>query len=109
METAKGPWIEEHADGYVYWSDHYNKSGKIPFRVHPEVFTTDEGIVAVLTHEVFELESFRAVFMASKKKSMNATDYGIQCSPGRRGNFHDRAWDAADEAVFRMRQRRKNE
>ena len=107
MQTARGPWIEEHADGYVYWKDHYNKSGRIPFRVHADIFTSDEGIIAVFTHEVFELEQFRAVFMASKMKRMNAADYGIQCSPGYPGNFHDLAWDAADEAVRRMREKNK--
>ena len=107
METAKGPWIEEHADGYVYWSDHYNRHGRIPFRIHPDVFTSDEAIVAVFTHEMYELQEFRKVFMATKKKRMNATDYGIQSAPGRRGNFHDLAWDAADEVVLRMRKKNR--
>ena len=77
--------------------------GRIPFRIHRDVLTSDEAIIAVFTHELFELQQFRNVFMASKKKRINATDYGIQSAPGRPGNFHDLAWDAADEAVMRMR------
>src|SRR5438874_2143099 len=34
METARGPEVAEHSDGYVYWKDHYNRNGKIPFRIH---------------------------------------------------------------------------
>ena len=29
METARGPQLYEHADGYIYWSDHYNRFGKV--------------------------------------------------------------------------------
>src|SRR5437660_11912097 len=52
IETARGPEIAEHPDGYVYWKDHYNRHGKIPVRLHPDVLTSDEAIVAVLRHEM---------------------------------------------------------
>ncbi len=103
METARGPALVEHPDGYMYWNDHYNAFGKIPFRVHPEVLMSDEAIVAVFQHEMFELSELRRVFFSSDKRRMSATDYGLQVAPGYRNNFHDQAWDAADAAVLRMR------
>jgi hypothetical protein len=103
METARGPELYEHVDGYIYWKDHYNKFGKIMFRIHPEVLTSDEGILAVFEHEMYELQQLREVFAARRRGRMDAGDYGRQVSTGRQGNFHDRAWDAADEAVLRMR------
>jgi hypothetical protein len=107
METARGPAMSQHADGYIYWNDHYNGFGKIPFLIHPEVLASDEAIVAVFRHEMFELAELREVFYASEKRRMKATDYGLQVAPGHRGNFHDQAWNAADEAVLRMRKDRQ--
>jgi len=51
---------------------------------------------------MFELAALREVFIASGER-MSARDYGLQVEPGRPGNFHDRAWDAADLAVLQMR------
>jgi hypothetical protein len=108
METARGPGVRERPDGYVYWEDHYHrKSGKIPFRIHPEILTGDECIVGVFQHEMSELTQIRRVFMSSPSERMNATDYGLQVAPGRKGNFHDQAWDDADEAVLRMRRAKR--
>jgi hypothetical protein len=52
---------------------------------------------------MFELSELREIFFSSGKRRMDATDYGLQVASGQRGNFHDQAWDAADEAVLRMR------
>jgi hypothetical protein len=104
METARGPDVRERPDGYIYWVDHYHRiTGKIPFRIHPEVLTGDECIVAVFQHEMSEWARLRRVFDSSDFKRMNATDYGLQVATGRAANFHDLAWDDADEAVLRMR------
>jgi hypothetical protein len=102
-ETANGPTVAEQPDGYVYLADHYNDSGKIPFKVHRDVLTSDEAIVAVLTHETDEFASLREVMMADPHRRMNATDYGLQVASEQPGNFHDQAWDAADRAVEAMR------
>jgi hypothetical protein len=103
METARGPVVFEHPDGYVYWQDHYNRFGKIPFLVHPDVLSSDEAIVAVFQHEMFELSRLREVFLSSAECQMTATDYGLQVATNRPGNFHDQAWEAADEIVLQMR------
>jgi hypothetical protein len=83
FETARGPLVNEHDDGRVYWRDHYNKEGKIPLRVHPDVLTSDEAIIAVLQHEMEELALLREVFMRSATDSMYGIDYGLQTSEGR--------------------------
>src|SRR5436309_1995666 len=87
-------------DGYVYWQDHYNRFGKIPFLIHPDILTSDEAIIAVIQHEMSELAGLRQVFFSSRRRRMNATDYGLQVATGSVGNFHDQAWDAADAAVL---------
>jgi hypothetical protein len=106
METARASGVSEHHDGYIHWQDHYNRFGAIPFLIHPEVLESDEAIVAVFQHEMFELAELREVFMANKGR-MDASDYGRQVSIGRKGNFHDQAWDSADETVLRMREAKK--
>ena len=84
---------------------HYNKNRKVPFRIHPDVLTSDEAIVAVFRHEMHELSLLREVFMQSGTESMDGTDHGLQTAEGRPGNFHERAWDEADKIVLRMRRR----
>jgi hypothetical protein len=79
----------------------------IPFRIHPDVLTSDEAVVGVFQHEIYELSLIRQVFIQSEDGSMDGTDYGIQTSTGRPGNFHDLAWDEADGTVLRMRRRTK--
>src|SRR5438132_3837259 len=46
METARGPAMVEQPDGHIYWRDHYNIWGKIPFLIHPDILTSDDAIVA---------------------------------------------------------------
>jgi hypothetical protein len=105
FETARGPIVAEHQDGRIYWQDHYNKNGKVPFQIHPEVLTSDEAIVAVFEHEMHELALLRDLFTRSASDSMEGTDYGLQTSEGRPANFHDLAWKKADEIILRMRRR----
>jgi hypothetical protein len=105
FETARGPRVTEHEDGRIYWRNHYNKDGKVPFRIHPDVLTSDEAIIAVLRHEMHELSLLRGVFMQSKTRSMSGTDYALQTTEGRPANFHEQAWDEADKIILRMRRR----
>ena len=83
METARGPVVYEHHDGYVYWQDHYNIFGRIPFLIHPDVLVSDEAIVAVFEHEMFELSKLREIFLSSSAHRMSATDYGVQVAINR--------------------------
>jgi hypothetical protein len=103
METARGPSIAEHRDGYVYWQNHFNVFGKIRFKVHPEILQGDECIVAVFQHEMHELRELHDLFLSNNRRRVNAADYGWQVAPGHGDNFHDEAREAADQAVLRMR------
>jgi hypothetical protein len=99
--TARGPKVTKVAGSVVYWSDLVNGlTGKVPFLVRPDILRSDEAIVAVFGHEMYELEALREIL----NEGMTPIEYFIgHTSPGRRGNLHDQAWDYADDLVERMR------
>ena len=97
FESARGPRVTKRKDGRIHWQDHFNRYGKIPFQIHPDILTSDEAIVAVLQHEMHELLLLRRVFMLSQSGTMDAADYGMQVSTRRPGNFHDQAWSEGDK------------
>ena len=104
MTTARIRGVTEK-DGYVYWRDHVDgETGKIRVRVHPDILTSDEAIVGVFQHEMFELGELREAFFDSRKGlRMIADDYGNQIAENRAGNYHDQAWDSGDKLLLRMR------
>jgi hypothetical protein len=102
--TARGPAVRGNRAGYIYWNDHRNPKGKIAFDLNPAILSSDEAIVAVITHELYELEELRARFDESDENWMEAVEYERQVMAGVPGNLHDKAWTAADEAVKRMRE-----
>jgi hypothetical protein len=105
MDTARGPDAYSINEDYVYWDGHYNeRTGKIPFRVHPDILASDEAIVGTFEHEMYELAKLRAVFVGCKRWRMGIADYASYVQPGIPGNLHCQAWDAADRAVQRMRE-----
>ena len=106
-ETARGPRVTERRDRYVYWIDHYDPQTKmIWFLVHPDILTSDEGIVAVMTHELYELSEIREACMYNRWR-MEAYDYAYQVADNEKGNFHYEAWEVADKAVQQMRETKK--
>jgi hypothetical protein len=68
FETARGPRVTEHEDGRIDWRNHDNKDRKVPFRIHPDVLTSDEAIIAVFPHERHDLSLLREVFLRSKTR-----------------------------------------
>jgi hypothetical protein len=99
--TAAGSRISKKAGDYVQLSDFVHPvTQKVPFIIRPDVLESDEAIVAVLTHEMYELNGIHGMI---RKGGMTIEDFGLHTSPGLKGNLHDRAWDLADEAVLRMR------
>ncbi len=75
-------------------------TGKVPFRIRQDIFTSDEAIVAVIAHEMYELENLHPVLL--KGETSIEQFIGLTC-PGNPGNLHDEAWDVADALVERMR------
>src|SRR5437667_3284782 len=58
--TARGPRIDKLAGSIVLWSDLvHDRTGKVPFRIRPDILKSDEAIVAVFGHEMYELEKLR--------------------------------------------------
>ena len=100
--TARGPRVDKLAGQKIYWSDLVNdKTGKVPFRIWPGVLRSDEAIVAVISHELYELEKLRPFL---QQGSLSIDDYIAHTEPGRAGDYHDEAWDIADKMVDRMRE-----
>jgi hypothetical protein len=58
--TARGPRVTKPAGSCVYWTDLvHDKTGKVPFLLRPDILASDEAIVAVIAHEMYELERLR--------------------------------------------------
>jgi len=99
--TARGPRVDKYVDQRMHWSDLvHDLTGKVPFRVWPGILGSDEAIVAVIAHELYELERLRPLLRAG---TLSIDDYIAHTEPGRAGNLHDQAWDEADRVVDRMR------
>ena len=104
-KTACGPRVDKPAGSIVNWTDLvHDKTGKVPFRFWPGILKSDEAIVAVFAHEMFELEMLRPML---KEGVIAIEDFIAHTRPGNPGNLHDQAWDRADEFVERMRKEPK--
>jgi hypothetical protein len=85
----------------VYWSDLvHDKTKKVPFRIWDGILKSDEAIVAVFAHEMYELGELRPILQEGKTTIEEFE--GLTC-PGNPGNLHDEAWDVADAKVEQMR------
>jgi hypothetical protein len=49
----------------IPWTHCLNLDGRVPVHLRPAVLKSDEAIVAVFAHEVFEITRLRAAFQAS--------------------------------------------
>lgn len=74
---------------------------KVPVKINPSVLESDEAILAVFAHELFEIEGLRACFEQSPRIAGQMLCNEV-CS-GRPNNLHDRAWDEADKRVAAFR------
>jgi hypothetical protein len=101
--TACGPRVDKPDGSIVRWSDIVNdKTGKVPFRIWEGILKSDEAIVAVFAHEMYELKKVRPLL---RRENVTIGEFiGMTC-PGNPGNFHDEAWEFADKLVEQMRGR----
>ena len=98
--TAKTTTFREFEGTIIDWSWFFHKkTGKIPFLIRKDIMASDEAIVAVIGHEMFELEMLRSIFA----EGAPVERWEAETSPNNPGNFHWQAWDYADELVARMR------
>jgi hypothetical protein len=99
--TARGPRVDKPSGEQVYWSDLvHDLTGKVPFRIWPGILKSDEAIVAVLAHEMYEILTLRPFL---ERGELTIDDYVMLTEPGRPGNLHDQAWDVSDRMVDKMR------
>jgi len=89
----------------ITWKDFYNRFGAIPVQLNPSVLNSDEAIVAVLGHEMHELNALRDLFEESPNGRMKATYLWRLVATGIKDNLHDKAWDVANDLVEKMRGR----
>jgi hypothetical protein len=98
--TAKTTTFREFEGTIIDWSWFFHKkTGKIPFLIRKDIMASDEAIVAVIGHEMFELEMLRSIFA----EGAPVERWEAETSANNPGNFHWQAWDYADELVARMR------
>ncbi len=99
--TACGPRVDKPVGAIVDWTDLvHDITGKVPFRFWPGILDSDEAIVAVFAHEMYELEKLRPLLQHGR---MTIDEFIEHTRPGRPGNLHDQAWDYADSLVEYMR------
>ena len=99
--TAKTTTFKEPAGTMIYWSSLFHKhTRKIPFLIRRDIMRSDEAIVAVIGHEIYELEEMRKAF---EENGAPIEHWLAEAHPDNEGNFHCQAWDYADELVARMR------
>jgi len=90
------------------WSElyvHAEEDEWIPVKIRRSVLCSDEAIVAVIAHEMFELNALRNIF--EERETIPGPEIIDMVKPGVPRNLHDRAWDAADKLVWTMREEKK--
>ena len=98
-EFARAPGFKEFDGTIIKWEKLLNIRGRLPIRLNPSIFTSDEAIVATIAHEVFEIGMLEEHF--DSKEPIEKWE-AETCSTND-GNFHCQAWDCADSLVKRMR------
>ena len=101
QHTARSSRVSKPSGARMFRSDLVHPlTNKVPFRIWAGILLSDEAIVAVLAHEVHEVNSLRPLL---QEGILSIDDYIHHTEPGRPGNFHDQAWDVADRLVDKMR------
>ena len=95
------------ADGAlrVEWEDFKGLREKILVRVKRSVLNSDEAILAVISHEMHELNTLDELFAV--RKTMPGTEVARLITAKYGGTLHKEAWDVSDMLVKRLRSDRK--
>lgn len=83
------------------WARFLNAREELPVKISRDILSSDEAIVAVIAHEMHEINGLRRLF--ESRETIPAEEVYRLINPGIKGNLHDQAWDVADEVVARMR------
>jgi hypothetical protein len=90
------------AGDFIEWEQFKNKFDQIPVRLSRDILGSDEAIVAVISHEMHELNALRKLFEANGGR-LRADELYRLITPSEARNLHFEAWDVADELVLKMR------
>jgi hypothetical protein len=91
----------------ITWEEFYDRDlDHLLVRIEESVFHSDEAIVAIIGHEMHELNHLRRLFKASGG-TMTYRRLHYLINPGIKGNLHDQAWEVADQLVETMRKRKE--
>lgn len=71
-------------------------------RVSPDVLRSDEAIVGVIRHEMYEIENLARMVEDGYLTNADVTDH-VRARNGQ--NLHGQAWDVADLEVLAMREK----
>jgi hypothetical protein len=100
--TARGPKVTKPAGGIVVLEDLLNKFGQVPFILRRDILRSDEAIVAVIAHEMHELNGLIPLL---REGQLTIEQFNGHTSATNPGNLHYEAWDIADELVEEMRRK----
>jgi hypothetical protein len=103
--TARGPKITKPPGGTVVLDDLLNKFGQVPFIVRADILESDEAIVAVIAHEMHELNGLLPLL---REGQLTIEQFNAHTSATNFGNLHYEAWDIADKLVEEI-QRKDND
>ncbi|MCA1706195.1 MAG: hypothetical protein LC808_24185 [Actinobacteria bacterium] len=93
---------DKPAGTFIKWEQFYNRFEEIPVKLSADILSKDEAIVAVIAHEMHELNALRELFEANGGQ-LRVDVLHRAITPGHTGNLHFQAWDVADELVLKMR------
>ena len=89
------------AGSKLSWRDFLNAREEVAVKISREILYSDEACVAVIAHEMHELNGLRRMFEV--RETIPAEEVSRLINSGVKGNLHDQAWDVADELVGKMR------
>ncbi len=97
-------WIGEQAeDARITWADCLHKvTHRLPVRIRSRVLESDEAIVAVIAHELYEVMHLRAAF-AERGDVLTAREIHEHIAYDYPGNLHYQAVAFGDRLVRLMR------
>ena len=93
------------AGDFVDWDDLF-VGDAIRVRLSDQILASDEAIVAVLGHEMHEVNGLRKLFEANEFR-LRADQLFRRIEPGFKGNLHWEAWGISDKLVMAMRKAAK--
>lgn len=91
-------------DSYT-WASLLNRD-KVPVRIRPCVFRSDEAVLAVLAHELFEVTGLRARLAGNA--SLSGAEVMRLIHTDGSGILHNQAWSHGDKLVTKLRADRKS-